>query len=244
MKNLAVFARRAYQSRLLRKLVKIALYVHVILICLATLSYCSFRRFAENSYADAKAQKPFDVIVVPGVPFEREEISSIMKMRILWAKHLYDSGYTKNIIFSGSAVYTPFIEGIAMKVIADSLGIPSEHLFAEIKAEHSTENVYYSWKIAKELGFEKIALASDPLQASLLKRFTKKYCPGMKIIALIPEAINMETKLPTVDTTSFFKRDFVSIQERESFWQRFRGTRGKRVKDEVEKEKKKLKSKK
>lgn len=229
---------------MIKKILKIVLYFHLFLLVVLTLSYCSFKRFAENSYADAKKEKPFDVIIVPGVPFERKEISSVMKMRILWAKHLYDSGYTKNIIFSGSAVYTPFYEGEAMKVIADSLGLPTEHLFAEIKAEHSTENAYYGWKMAKELGFKKIALASDPFQSAMLRSFTKKYCPGMKIIALVPGTIEMETKLPKVDTTSFFKKDFVSIKEREGFWERFRGTRGKRVKDEIEREKKKLKAKK
>lgn len=244
MKVLTAFGRTAYESRLLRKVLKIIFYVHVIFICIVTLSYCSFKRFAEKSYAEAKKERPFDVIVVPGVPFERKEISSTMKMRILWAKHLYDSGFTKNIIFSGSAVYTPFVEALAMKQIADSLGIPAEHLFAEVKAEHSTENVYYSWKMAKELGFKKIALASDPFQSALLKRFAKKYCPGMKIIPLVPGTIEMETKIPVVDTLSFYQKDFVSIKEREGFWQRFSGTRGKKVKDEVEQEKKKLKVKK
>lgn len=244
MKMMTAFVRRAYQSRLLRKVLKVIVYIHVFFVCVVTLSYCSFKRFAENSYAEAKKEKPFDAIVVPGVPFERKEISTTMKMRILWAKHLYDSGYTKNIIFSGSAVYTPFVEALAMKQIADSLGIPAEHLFAEVKAEHSTENIYYSWKMAKELGFKKIALASDPFQSALLKRFAKKYCPGMKIIALVPGTIKLETKIPAVDTLSFYKKDFISIKEREGFWQRFRGTRGKRVKEEVEQEKKRLKLKK
>lgn len=244
MNVLMAFARKAYQSRVLKKTLRVIVYIHVIFICIVTLSYCSFKRFAKNSYAEAKKEKPFDAIVVPGVPFEKKEISTTMKMRILWAKHLYDSGYTKNIIFSGSAVYTPFVEALAMKQIADSLGVPAEHLYAEVKAEHSTENAYYGWKMAKEAGFKKVALASDPFQAALLKRFTKKYCPGMKIIALVPGSIEMETKIPTVDTLAFHKKDFVSIKDRESFWQRFRGTRGKRVKDEVELEKKKLKAKK
>lgn len=223
---------------MIKKILKIVLYIHLFLLIALTLSYCSFKRFAENSYAEAKKHKPYDVIVVPGVPFEKKEISSTMKMRILWAKHLYDSGYTKNIIFSGSAVYTPFVEGSAMKEIANSLGVPAEHTFAEVSAEHSTENAYYSWKMAKQLGFKKIALASDPFQSALLRSFTKKYCPGMDIIALVPDAINMETKIPVVDTLVFYKKDFVSIKEREGFWQRLRGTRGKRVKDELKKERK------
>ena len=119
------------------------------------------------------------------VPYEKEKTTSVMKMRIWWAKHLYDSGFTRNIIFSGSAVYSPFVESIAMKVIADSLGIPADHLFSETKAEHSTENIYYSWKMAKQLGFTKIALATDPFQSRMLRSFIRKYCPEVREIPIV-----------------------------------------------------------
>jgi hypothetical protein len=156
-----------------------------------------------------------------------------MKMRIFWAKHLYDSGFTRNIIFSGGAVYTPFVESIAMKVMADSLGIPSSHTFSETEAEHSTENVYYSWKMAKGLGFKKIAVATDPFQASMLRNFVRKHTPGVDIIPIIYDKIDFkDQELPVIDTTSSYRRDFVSIKEREGFFERFRKTMGKRVKDE------------
>src|SRR5690349_9113608 len=149
-------------TRGLKKFFKIFLYFHVFLATAMLLTHCSFSHYAKKSYERAKKEKPFDVIIVPGVPYEKENTTSIMTMRILWAKQLYDSGFTKNIIFSGSAVYSPYVEGITMKIIADSLGIPPEHTFSETKAEHSTENVYYSWKMAKQMGFEKIALSTDP----------------------------------------------------------------------------------
>jgi uncharacterized SAM-binding protein YcdF (DUF218 family) len=161
-----------------------------------------------------------------------------MTLRLYWAKHLYDSGYTKNIIFSGSSVYTPFVEGIAMKIMADSLGIPPEHTFYETKAEHSTENVYYSWKMAKEKGFQKIALASDPYQSVLLKRFMKRYTPGVKSIPIVFPLLDIDDRsLPKIDTTAAFNENFVSITERENFWQRFRGTMGKRVRDDIKEQK-------
>src|SRR5688572_23800179 len=116
---------------------------------------CTFSKYALKSYEAAKKQKPYDVIIVPGIKYEGKNTASVMKMRLYWAKHLYDSGYCKNIIFSGSAVYTPYIEGIVMKVMADSLGVPEDKIFSETKAEHSTENAYYSWRMAKELGFKK-----------------------------------------------------------------------------------------
>lgn len=222
----------------LKKSLKIFGYINIFLIGALLMTHCSFSRYADKSYVSARKEKPFDVIIVPGVPYEPKSVSSVMQMRILWAKHLYDSGYAKNIIFSGSAVYSPFIEAVAMKVIADSLGISSSHTFSESKAEHSTENVYYSWKMAKSMGYEKIALATDPFQSFMLRSFIKKYCPGVQSIPVVFDMISLtDNPLPAIDTTSAYVPNFVSIVERESFWKRFAGTRGKRVVDEVEQEK-------
>ena len=221
------------------------IYFHVFLALALLMTHCSFSHYAKKSYEKAVVEKPFDVIIVPGVPYEKENTTSVMKMRIFWAKHLYDSGFTKNIIFSGSAVYSPYVESIAMKIIADSLGIPSNHTFSETSAEHSTENVYYSWKMAKELGFQKIALATDPFQSRLLRSFTKKYCPGVKAIPVVFDRLQVDDKpLPEIDATTAFRTDFVSIKERESFWQRLSGTLGKKVKEEVKAERKEQKNKK
>jgi uncharacterized SAM-binding protein YcdF (DUF218 family) len=218
----------------LKKFLKIFLYFHLFLAIGLLLTHCSFKRYAEKSYSRAKKEKPFDVIIVPGVPYEKENTTSVMTMRILWAKHLYDSGYTHNIIFSGSAVYSPYVEGIAMKIIADSLGIPPDHTFSETSAEHSTENIYYSWKMAKSMGFKKIALATDPFQSGMLKSFTKKFCPGVTSVPIVFDMIDLEGKtLPVIDVDPAYKRGFVSITERESFWTRLKGTMGKRVKEEV-----------
>jgi uncharacterized SAM-binding protein YcdF (DUF218 family) len=198
-----------------------------------TFTACTFSRFAKNSYEDAHAEKPYDVIIVPGIPFDKEKTSTVMKMRMFWAKYLYDSGFTKNIIFSGGAVYTPFVESIAMKVMSDSLGIPSEYTFSETEAEHSTENVYYSWKMAQGLGFKKIAVATDPFQASMLRGFIKRHTPEVDLLPIVYGKVDLKSReLPVIDTTSSYRKDFVSIKEREGFFERFRKTMGKRVKDE------------
>jgi len=220
-------------SKGLKRFLKIFIYTHVFIGVALVLTHCTFKRYAERSYRQAKKDKPYDVIIVPGVPYEKENTTMVMKMRIFWAKHLYDSGYTRNIIFSGAAVYSPFVEALAMKTIADSLGIPPEHTFAETKAEHSTENIYYSWKMAKDLGFKKIALATDPYQSGLLRSFTRRYCPGVKAVPIVFGMLDIGNKtLPVIDTTSCHVDNFVSILDREGFWQRFRGTMGRRVKEE------------
>jgi uncharacterized SAM-binding protein YcdF (DUF218 family) len=218
----------------LKKILRIFIYVHVFLAVALLLTHCSFSYYAKKSYEQAKKDKPFDVVIVPGVPYEKENTTSIMRMRVYWAKHLYDSGFTKNIIFSGSAVYTHFVEGIVMKTMADSLGIPPEHTFAETTAEHSTENIYYSWKMAKKMGFQKIALATDPFQSRVLQLFSKKYCPGVTAVPVVYDILDRVVKpLPLIDTTGAYRGEFISIVEREKFWRRFQGTLGRRVKEEI-----------
>jgi vancomycin permeability regulator SanA len=159
---------------ILKKILKYFICFHVVVILALVLTHCSFSRYAEKSFEKARKEKPFDVVIVPGVPYDTTS-DFVMKMRVYWAKYLYDSGFTHNVIFSGSAVYNPYAEGVIMKIMADSLGIPSDHTFSETSAEHSTENVYYSWKMAKEMGFSKIALATDPYQAGLLRSFSRKH---------------------------------------------------------------------
>ena len=226
-------------TRGFKKFLRIFLYFHLFLAVALLLTHCSFSHYAKKSYEQAEKEKPFDVIIVPGVPFEQEETTSIMTMRVLWAKQLYDSGFTRNIIFSGSAVYSPYVEGIVMKIMADSLGIPADHTFSETKAEHSTENIYYSWKMAKGMGFEKIALTTDPFQSGMLRSFIKKYTPGVKVIPVVFDRLDLNGKsLPHIDFSSAFVPDFVSITKREGFWERFQGTLGKRVKNEVKAERK------
>ena len=124
----------------LKKIARWFLYFHLFAGLALLLTHCSFNNYSKRAYARAEKEKPFDVIIVPGVPYDKGNTTSVMTLRLFWAKHLYDSGFAKNIIFSGSSVYTPFVEGKAMKMMADSLGIPPEHTFYETRAEHSTEN--------------------------------------------------------------------------------------------------------
>jgi hypothetical protein len=88
--------------------------------------------------------------------------------------------------------------------------------------------------MAKEKGFEKIALATDPYQAAMLRRFIRRYTPGVKNVPIVFSRLDIDDRsLPKIDTSAAFVENFVSITKRESFWQRFRGTMGKRVIEDV-----------
>jgi len=181
---------------------------------------------------------PFDVIVVPGFPYRPEDVPSILKLRIRWARYLFNTGLTKNIIFSGSAVYTPYIEGIALKIIADSLGLPSHCIFAETQAEHSIENVYYSMKMARKMGFKRIAIATDPFQSKMLEPLIETYCQGIEVVPIVYSKIRNESyKIPRIDPAGALVDNFVSLEERETRTQRHKGTKGRRIAHEAEAEK-------
>ncbi|MDF2438300.1 MAG: hypothetical protein K0Q95_2676 [Bacteroidota bacterium] len=202
------------------------------------LSSCTFFRPGPTKlYARAQKNAPYDVIIVPGVPFDGQQWSMAMKGRVIWAAYLVKQGLAKNIIFSGGAVYTPYVESKVMALYAQALGVEKERIFIEDKAEHSTENIYNSYRMALKMGFQKIAVASDPFQSNLLMRFTKRRFqrPIDHIPYIIPILATIDDDIePKINADSAKVENFRSIVETQSKWYRFRGTRGKNIKFEDE----------
>jgi len=185
-------------------------------------------------YTKAYAKRPYDVVIVPGTPFVNGQWDRTTHGRLLWAKFLYDRGVTKHIICSGAAVYSPYVEAEIMRKYAIALGVPAADVFAEPIAQHSTENLYYGWKLARSLGFEKIGLATDRFQGKLLKKFNRsmhrRVGSEVDIIPMVQDSIAiMDQRTPEIDPSSAFRKEFVSIVDRQTFWQRFRGTLGKDI---------------
>lgn len=212
------------------KRIHILLHYCSAVIVILSLTACGFSSRTSKRILAESIDKEYDVIVVPGVPFENGRWSQIMKARIYWSKYLYDRGIAKNIMYSGSAVYSPYYEAEIMAMYAEAIGIPGEGIYTETMAEHSTENIYYSYQKAKMLGFNSIALASDPFQTKMLRRFIRKKIDSP--VALIPivfdtlKAMEPQMTDPEIDFESAYKENFVSLEERESFRERFRGTIG------------------
>lgn len=174
----------------------------------------------------------YDAIIVPGVPYNDDYWTRVLMGRIYWSFYLYEQGIAKNIIYSGSAVYTPYIESKIMAMYGKALGIPEQNIFTETNAEHSVENVYYSYKLAKKLGFQKIALATDPFQSRMMKRPSKKMKVEIDFIPFSIEILDtLEIKEFDIPSEQAFVENFVSLEERENFFQRLRGTLGKNIKN-------------
>ena len=203
--------------------------IYLCLVVVILMNSCSYSSRQATRLLKESAQG-YDIIVIPGVPLENGKWSAYMKARIYWSKYLYDRGIAKNVMYSGAAVYTPYPEGEIMALYAEAIGIPKEHIFSETKAEHSTENLYYSYKKAKKLGFNKIALASDPFQTKSLRRFAYKILsPDVGLIPIVYDTLEaMKPKMidPEINYQRVFVKNFVPLPERENFWKRLRGTRG------------------
>lgn len=173
-------------------------------------------------------EKPFDIIIVPGMPYRRGRINTTTRIRIYWSKYLYDNGATNNIMYSGGAVYTPFYESKIMAMVACNLGIPESVIYTETRAEHSTENVYYSYKKSKLLGFSRIALATDRFQTMRVKRFIEeKVDREVGFVPLVYSLLKgLEFATVSIDDSKAFNPNFVSLTKRKSLVQRLRGIRG------------------
>ncbi len=202
----------------------------IIFIFLSFVSCITFSHQSERILKRELSNGDFDVIIVPGVPFNKPNWDKVMKLRVYWAYYLYNKHITKNIIFSGSAVYTPYIESKIMRLYAIKLGIDSNNIFIEQKAEHSTENIYFSVKIADSLKFKRIAFASDPYQTELLKHFIRKKIPKLHCL---PASIRIVDSIPKINPQINFKqafvKNFISIKKRQTKKERIRGTFGKNI---------------
>lgn len=213
------------------------LWLALVLLLGGILFFLDVRHVGTTQYQIAIEQAPYDAIIVPGLPFRDNSWTELIKMRVHWAVYLYEEKITGHIIFSGSAVYTPYVESEIMKAYAVALGVPEEKILLETQAEHSTENLYYGYKLALDNQFEKVAMATDPVQAYFLRHFAERHGIDIPFLPLRRKILgNLEMHMPVIDTASAFVPDFVSLPEREGFFKRFSGTLGNNISDLIDDE--------
>jgi len=201
-------------------------------LVLLLLPGCYISGKGQAKYYERAKEAPFDAVVVPGVPFEGGQWSYIMQMRVHWAVHLYKRGLTKNIVFSGGAVYSPYVEATIMGLYAEQLGVPRANILLETQAEHSTENLFNGFEVARDHGLQgRIGFASDPFQTALLrglaKRMERQLHADIDPVPVVFTELNVANlSTPIIDPSSAFMPGFVSIKEREGLFKRLLGTSG------------------
>ncbi|MGZ3884593.1 MAG: YdcF family protein [Bacteroidia bacterium] len=214
---------------------RIITYIILILFALEITGCISFSKTPHRLYNKAlRSGKTFDAVIIPGVPFRDTSWSFIMKTRVLWSYILYKNGMAKNIIYSGAAVYSPYKEALVMGEYAQQLGIPKEHIFYDTCARHSTENVFYSYLIAKKEGFKTVALATDPLQSFFLKPFLRKHFKTrIYNLPYLQDSLSRYDHLnPKINCDSLrepHSESFRPITQKESLPHRLKGTLGKEI---------------
>ncbi|MGN6646233.1 MAG: YdcF family protein [Cytophaga sp.] len=212
---------------------KIRLILFGSICYLHACAYVNRRFYTEPSEYFQKALKnaPYDALIVPGFPHIKDSMTTVVQNRVYWAWYLYNKGIVKNVIFSGNSVYTPYKEAEIMAMYAVQIGIPAEHIFTDIQAEHSTENLYFSYKIAQEHRFERVAVGTESSQSSFMYSINNhRFKIPVDFIPIVYDTLKtIEMAKPAIDQDSALTADFVSIIDREGLFKRLRGTRGRRV---------------
>lgn len=209
---------------------------YVILITLAGFIFTSIH-FYYNTFLlpsfllKETIAKPVDVIIVPGVQYNGLNWNMVMKCRVYWSVYLYRRGLAKNIIYSGNAVYSPYHEATIMALYAEKMGIPKEHIFLETKAEHTTENLYYGYQLAKEKGFKNIAFATDPFQSNMITPYIEQFNLDVSLVPIaIPILYKVEMKDVEIESSKAYQLNFISIEERFTPEEREFHSKGGRIK--------------
>lgn len=202
----------------------------LLILFFGVLCFSCLKQSAGKALHTNKKNIPYDAIIVPGYPFQDTIWHDIMKIRVYWSHYLYENGYTNHVIYSGAAVYSPFVESKIMKAYGIALGIPEEAIYVDTMARHSTENLYYSYQLAKKLGFTKIALATDPFQNAPLVRFAKSNNIDVDFLPIVFDTLKkIEKKDPEIDPAQASVSEFVPLPDKLGFFERLKGTMGKKI---------------
>jgi hypothetical protein len=123
--------------------------------------------FPPNPYgdlfdADSCVAQPHDVIMVLGCPNDDTGApSSCQTQRADTAVGLRDDGYGDEFIVSGAAVHNQWVEAQTLHDLLIERGVPDDHIFLDVLAEHTDENIYYSTQIMLQHGWKSALVVSD-----------------------------------------------------------------------------------
>ncbi|MES2644022.1 MAG: ElyC/SanA/YdcF family protein [Myxococcota bacterium] len=132
---------------------------------------------------DAYADAPFDAVIVPGCPSEADgRVAACQWERAAWAAALVRGGSVRDVILTGGAVYTPYVEAEALAAAMLALGVSADRIHVEPLARHTDENAGFALGVAEALGFERLAVASVPVHAVLMDEMMLRW--GVDIVAI------------------------------------------------------------
>lgn len=160
----------------------------------------------------------FDAIIVPGCPSEDDgSLSPCQMSRAAWAAILWQRGLAGAFITSGAAVHSRYVEADAIAAGMAALGVPAERIFVEPEALHTDENMYYSLRIARAIGWRSLAVASQKGHAAwscrMLEDWGLRGCGAFSVDMDAVVALHAQERLRAVRTVAV--ADWQPLAERE-----------------------------
>lgn len=135
---------------------------------------------AEPLRISQEPEKADCIVVLAGGVGESGKAGQGYEERVQYAVELYERGFAKNLIFSSGYKYI-FEEPSLMKMLAVSLGVPSEAIILEDKAINTYENITRVKGILKEKNWRSILLVSSPYHMRRLWLVARKSMPEIKV---------------------------------------------------------------
>ena len=191
----------------------------------------------KKHYVKARQKAPYDAIIVPGFPYNELDSTwhDVIKIRLLWSTFLIQNGMTTHVIYSGAAVHSPYVEATYMSLYGKAMGVDEKIMLLDTVANHSSENVFYSFLLARENGLTKIALATDPFQSGMMRPVRRKMKRIFKLridqIPIVFDTIRVLDTLshPSIDVSLAYKENHTNLADKESFFKRLSGTLGMKI---------------
>ncbi|WP_338442245.1 YdcF family protein [Synechococcus elongatus IITB4] len=105
----------------------------------------------------------FDVIIVLGSPANSDGgPSEVMKQRVIEGVKRFYQGQAKHILFTGSAVYSEFIEADVMSEFAHSLGVPKDAILTDTKSKNTYQNIFNSIGVMRDQNWLSALVVTSP----------------------------------------------------------------------------------
>ncbi|HEX8950728.1 MAG TPA: YdcF family protein [Polyangia bacterium] len=160
----------------------------------------------------------FDAVIIPGCPSEDDgSLSPCQMSRAAWAAILWQRGLASAFITSGAAVHSRYVEADAIAAGMTALGVPADRIWLEPNALHTDENMYFSLRIARALGFRSVAVASQKGHAAwscrMLEDWGQASCGAFSVDMDAVLATHPRERLRAVRTAPI--GDWLPLVERE-----------------------------
>ncbi|MCU1278717.1 MAG: hypothetical protein JWM53_2263 [bacterium] len=147
----------------------------------------------------------FDAVIIPGCPSEDDgSLSACQMSRAAWGAILWRRGLAGGFITSGAAVHSRYVEADAIAAGLAALGVPADRIWLEPNALHTDENMYFSLRIVRALGWQRVAVASHKGHAAwacrMLEDWGLRACGAFSIDADAVTASHPLSRLHAVRT--------------------------------------------